>query len=114
MEIGLARLFNSHVPTHYWVDAFSTMTFVIDKLPSKILDNTTPFDILYSRVPSYHNFRVFGCLVFPYLRDYAKNKLSPRSLPCVFLGYSSQYNGYRCLNPVISQVFITRHTRFDE
>jgi hypothetical protein len=30
----------------------------------------------------------FGCLCFPYLWDYVPNKLSPKSSPYVFLGYT--------------------------
>ena len=42
--------------------------------------------------------RTFGCLCFPYLRDYAPNKLSPKSSPCVFLGYSPLHKGFRCFD----------------
>ncbi|KAL4560122.1 hypothetical protein LXL04_032271 [Taraxacum kok-saghyz] len=36
------------------------------------------------------------------------------SLPCVFLGYCSQYKGFQCLEPTTSRIFVSRHTRFDE
>ncbi|KAJ0726006.1 putative RNA-directed DNA polymerase [Helianthus annuus] len=114
VETGLAMLFNSRVPTSYWVDAFSSATFIINRLPTPILENASPFQLLFDQVPQYSNFRVYGCQVFPYLRDYAKHKLEPRSLPCVFIGYSSQHKGYRCLDPITSRVFITRQARFNE
>jgi hypothetical protein len=56
----------------------------------------------------------FGCLVFPYLHDYAPHKLSPRSRPCVFLGYSMSHHGFRCLDCSTNHVFISRHAIFDE
>jgi hypothetical protein len=37
-----------------------------------------------------------------------------RSIKCVFLGYSSQHKGYRCLDPTISRVYISRHVIFNE
>ncbi|GJW86483.1 retrovirus-related pol polyprotein from transposon TNT 1-94 [Tanacetum coccineum] len=65
-------------------------------------------------LPNYTNFRAFGCLVYPYLRDYSAHKLAPRSIPCVFIGYNPQYKGYKCLDPDSSRIYITRHARFDE
>ncbi|KAJ0550750.1 putative RNA-directed DNA polymerase [Helianthus annuus] len=114
VETGLAMLFNAHIPACYWEDAFSSATFIINRVPTPLLDNKSPFELLFKQAPLYSNFRVFGCQVFPYLRDYAKHKLEPRSLPCVFIGYSSQYKGYRCLDPSTSRIFITRHARFNE
>ncbi|GJS74397.1 retrovirus-related pol polyprotein from transposon RE1 [Tanacetum coccineum] len=66
------------------------------------------------QLPNYTNFRAFGCLVYPYLRDYSAHKLAPRSIPCVFIGYNPQYKGYKCLDPDSSRIYITRHARFDE
>ena len=72
------------------------------------------FEVLFGRVPSYENFCIFGCQVYPYFYDYADHKLSPQSIPCVFMGYHSKYKGYLCLDPVSTRVFVTPHAQFDE
>ncbi|KAJ9538664.1 hypothetical protein OSB04_031397 [Centaurea solstitialis] len=114
VETGLAMMFNAHLPSSYWVDAFSSAVYIINRLPTSTLQGKSPFELLYSQTPNYHTFRAFGCRVFPYLRDYSENKLSPRSLPCIFIGYSPKYKGYWCLDPVTSRVYISRHASFDE
>ncbi|GKB16752.1 retrovirus-related pol polyprotein from transposon TNT 1-94 [Tanacetum coccineum] len=114
VETGLAMLFNGRVPPKYWAEAFSSAVYIINRLPTPVLDHKSPFEVLFSRTPSYGNFRAFACRVYPYLRDYASHKLAPRSLPCIFMGYSSQYKGYRCLDPCTSRTYITQHARFDE
>ena len=114
VETGLAMLFNAHVPTSFWVDAFTSATYIINRVPTPLLANKSPFQILFDQLPNYSNFRVYGCRVFPYLRDYAKHKLKPRSLPCIFLGYSASHKGFRCLDPTTNRVFISRHARFNE
>jgi hypothetical protein len=43
----------------------------------------------------------------------APHKLSPRSTPCIFLGYSDHHKGYRCLD-LHSNKIISRHVVFDE
>nr|KAJ0204356.1 hypothetical protein LSAT_V11C500255550 [Lactuca sativa] len=65
-------------------------------------------------VPSYATFPTFGCRVFPYLRDYTRHKLSPRSASYIFIGYSPKYRGYHCLDPSTNRVYVTRHAQFDE
>ncbi|KAI3673709.1 hypothetical protein L6452_39837 [Arctium lappa] len=114
VETGLAMLFNAHVPGSYWVDAFTSATFIINRLPTPLLKNKSPFQLLFNQDPQYENFRTYGCQVFPYLRDYSQHKLAPRSIPCIFIGYSSQHKGYQCLDPTTSRVFVTRHARFNE
>ena len=42
------------------------------------------------------------------------NKIDPRSLACVFLGYNDKYKGYRCYYPPTGRVFISHHVLFDE
>ncbi|KAM0033618.1 putative RNA-directed DNA polymerase [Helianthus debilis subsp. tardiflorus] len=113
-ETGLAMMFNSHAPANLWVDAFTSATYIINRLPTPILENKSPFEVLFTQPPSYAHFRIFRCRFFPYLRDYTKHKLLPRSAPCIFIGYSPKHKGYRCLEPTTSRIYITRHAKFDE
>lgn len=98
-ETGLSMLFHAHAPASLWFDAFATAVYAINRLPSAVLSNKSPFELLYGSAPNYANFKPFGCRVFPFLRDYADHKLAPRSRPCIFIGYSSLHKGYRCLDP---------------
>ncbi|RVW29453.1 Retrovirus-related Pol polyprotein from transposon RE1 [Vitis vinifera] len=113
-ETGLALLFHSHFSLRFWVDAFSTATYIINRLPTPLLGGKSPFELLYGYSSHYENFHPFGCRVYPCLRDYMPNKLSPHKIPCIFLGYSPSHKGFRCLNPTTSRLYITRHAQFDE
>ena len=114
-ELGLTMLFNAKVPQQLWVEAFFTSVFLINLLPSSVLpDNKSPYELLHQKAPVYTALRVFGCKCFPTLRPYMHNKLDPKSLPCVFLGYNEKYKGYRCYYPPTGKVFINRHALFDE
>lgn len=59
VEFRLAMLFHAHALASYWVDAFASATFIIYRLPTKILNNKSPFKILYSRMPNYMIFSYF-------------------------------------------------------
>ncbi|RVW67847.1 Retrovirus-related Pol polyprotein from transposon RE1 [Vitis vinifera] len=114
VEMGLSLLAQSLLPTKFWVDAFLTSIFLINRLPTSTLDNQTPYLKLFGKHPDYTSLRTFGCACFPLLRPYATHKLMFRSKRCIFLGYSSHQNGYRCLDPVTQKVLISRHVVFNE
>ena len=83
-ETSLTLLFHSHLSPRFWVDAFSTAAYIINRLPTPLLGGKSPFELLYGYSPHYDNFHPFGCRVYPYLRHYMPNKLSPRSLLVFF------------------------------
>ena len=114
-ELGLSMLFDGKVPQKYWVEAFFTSSFLGNLLPSSTLpNNKSPYEVLFNRKPEYSALRIFGSACYPSLRPYTANKLDPKSLQCVFLGYNEKYKGYRCLHPPTGRVYINRHVLFDE
>ncbi|KAA8538352.1 hypothetical protein F0562_027825 [Nyssa sinensis] len=113
-ETGLAMLAHAHLLLTYWVEAFNTAIFLINKLPTAVLHNQSPFQFLLNKSPDYSCIKVFGCICYPLLRPYNHHKLLFRSKKCIFLGYSSNHKGYRCLDPSTSRVYLSRHVIFDE
>ena len=107
-------LAKSHLPNTYWVEAFSTAIYLINRLPTSVLDNKSPYQVLLNNEPDFSSLKVFGCACYPLLRPYNDHKLMFRSKRCIFLGYSSNHRGYRCLDPVANRVYISRNVVFDE
>lgn len=58
VELGLAVLFEASLPLSYWVEAFTTVNFLINRLPSKALNMHSPYSLLYNKQPDYTFFRV--------------------------------------------------------
>jgi transposase InsO family protein len=114
IETGLALLAQSHLPPKYWVEACLTAVYLINRMPSQTLHNVAPYTKLFKAEPSYSDLRVFGCACYPLLRPYNKHKLEFRSKQCIFLGYSSNHKGYRCMDPTTSRVYLSRNVVFDE
>ncbi|GKV11134.1 hypothetical protein SLEP1_g22416 [Rubroshorea leprosula] len=113
-ELGLTMMFHANIPSKYWVECFSTAVFLINRLPSPTLKMDSPYFRLFQKHPDYSSLRVLGCKCFPFLGDYQKNKLEPKSLPCIFLGYNTKHKGYKCLYPPTNKIFVSRHVVFDE
>jgi histone deacetylase 1/2 len=102
------------MPLKFWDEAFLTATYLINMLPSKVIEFETPVQRLLKETPDYNSLRVFGCACWPNLRPYNNHKLSFRSTRCVFLGYSSRHKGFKCLEPNTGRVYISRDVIFDE
>lgn len=113
VELGLAMLAHASMPLKFWDEAFLTSIHLINRLPTPNLNNSSPFSLLYNKSPSYSHLRVFGCLCFPNLRPYNKNKFAFKSIHCTLLGYSSKHKGYRCLGSN-GKVYVSRDVLFNE
>jgi histone deacetylase 1/2 len=46
VEVGLALLANAHMPLKFWDEAFLTATYLINMLPSRVIQNDTPVVLL--------------------------------------------------------------------
>ncbi|KAJ9550796.1 hypothetical protein OSB04_014841 [Centaurea solstitialis] len=114
VEVGLALLAQSSMPLSYWSYAFCTAVHIINRLPTAVLNDHSPFSMLYDKSPDYNHLRVFGCACFPLLRPYNNHKLMFRSTECVYLGPSSAHKGYLCLNKNTGRIYVSRHVIFNE
>jgi histone deacetylase 1/2 len=106
--------FQASMPPTYWADALATTTHILNRLPTKTLHMSTPFFALYGTLPSYHDLCTFGCTCYPNLTATTPHKLAPGSSLCVFLGYSPDQKGNRCLDLATNRVIVSRHVVFDE
>jgi hypothetical protein len=59
-----ALLLSTSLPTPFWGEATLTVVYTINRLPTPILDNCTPHEMLFGSVPSYHHLCVFGSACF--------------------------------------------------
>jgi hypothetical protein len=74
---------------------------------------TNPYFTLQGVAPSYEHLHVFGCACYPNLSTKAAHKLAPRSMKYIFLIYSADHKGYRCLDPT-TNIIISLHVVFYE
>ena len=114
IETTITILQNAKLPASFWTHAVQTSIYLINRMPSVILQNKSPYEILFQNIPYVSHLRIFGCACFPLLRPYRLNKLQPKTTICVFLGYASQYKGYLSYEPVGKRTYISRHVIFNE
>lgn len=49
VELGLCLLSQASVPTRFWLEAFQTANFLLNRLPSSALNNKIPCNILFHK-----------------------------------------------------------------
>lgn len=114
MEVARALRLQAHLPVHLWGDCVQAAVHIINRLPSSVLNNTTPYYLLYKEEPDYSYLKVIGCLAFAHNPSFSADKLDPRGVPSLFLRYPPNNKGYKRLNLLTNKPFVSRDVKFYE
>ena len=119
LEVGRALIFNMNVPTHLWGDAILTSCYLINRMPTRVLNYETPLQTLKNTFPNTRltsnlPLKNFGCTVFIRVPTHFRSKFDPRTKKYIFLGYAPNKKGYRCINPTTRIIHISMDVNFIE
>lgn len=89
-----------------------TACYLINRLPTTHLGGVSPYEVLNNVKPSLDHLRVFGSICYVFVPKVQRHKLEPKSIKCIFIGYSSTQKGYKCYNPTTKRVHVSREVRF--
>lgn len=111
-------MIESRLPIFLWPEAVATSVFLINRLPTKILNKKTPLDILskQTKIPAPLSLspKVFGCTAYVHIPKHERSKLEPCARKCVFVGYGVNQKGYRCFDPTTKKIITTMNCDFLE
>lgn len=113
LERVRCMILNANLSKTFWGEALSTACYLVNRCPSSAIDFKTPMELWSDAPADYSKLRVFGCLAYAHVRQ---DKLEPRALKCVFIGYPEGVNGYKVWNMESTgqKCFISRDVIFDE
>ena len=96
LEMVRSMMAQAQLPITHWGDALLTVTYVLNRVPSKSVI-TTPYELWTSRKPDLHFLKPWGCAAYFHVRSNKQGKLGPRGKKSIFIRYSEQSKGYECV-----------------
>lgn len=81
IDIGLNLIFRANLRKSFWTFVFRVAMYVLNRVPSKVIEFQSPYFVLYTRDLDYHIIKFCGSLCFSCLRPYRTNKLDAKHFP---------------------------------
>nr|GEW17959.1 ribonuclease H-like domain-containing protein [Tanacetum cinerariifolium] len=99
---------------YVFVGSFTYITdFMINKLPTDVLNGKSPYDLVYNKPHSLKQLRSFGCLAYATILN-SHDKFGSKSEKCVLVGYSNSKKGYKLWSLDNKRIMYYRDVKFFE
>ncbi|GKE35950.1 ribonuclease H-like domain-containing protein, partial [Tanacetum coccineum] len=113
VHLDLWGPYKGGLPLNMWTECILTATYLINRLPSSVLNEKSPFELIYKRIPSLKHLRSFGCVTYATILNNS-DKFGSRSEKCVLIGYSNYKKGYKLFSLDQKQIVFSRDVKFFE
>ncbi|CAI7882546.1 unnamed protein product, partial [Closterium sp. NIES-54] len=112
MDVARTSMIHAAAPHSLWPFAVQYAAHQLNLQPRVSLPETSPTLLWTGKVGDASAFRVCGSRAF--VRDLSADKLSPRAVPCVFLGFPPDAPGWQFYHPTSRRVLSSQDVTFDE
>lgn len=89
----------------------NTYVYLLNRCPTKALENITSFEKFNGRKLGIKHLREFGSVCYSLIPGNLKHKLEETSGIGIFIGYGACEKGYRVLNLATQKVILSRDVR---
>ncbi|KAJ4805895.1 Pol [Rhynchospora pubera] len=113
-ELARTMLHEFAVPKFLWAEAVNTACHVVNRACIRSQLKKTPFELWFGHTPNISYFRVFGSKCFVLDESPKVTKFDAKSLPGIFVGYSTTSKAYRVYLPNSKVVIESINVKFDE
>jgi len=114
IEKARCMLFDAKLENELWAEAINTAVYIINYSPSRGLKNQTPEELWTGNKPNLEHLRIFGSKAMVHVPKQKRQKLDPKSIECVMVGYCNATKGYRLFNKTTKDIIISRDIIFLE
>ena len=118
LDTARSMLLAADLPMTFWTHAVKAAVYLRNRSPTRALNNVTPYEAWHGDKPNISHLRVFGCRAFMYLHRNKRGsdtaKLAARSIPVIFVGYSTEAKAWLVWDAASKKEYTTRDALFDE
>nr|GFA09424.1 zinc finger, CCHC-type [Tanacetum cinerariifolium] len=87
---------------------------ILNSVPTKALEDITPYEAIKRRKPNLENLRVFGCIAYAKVPSQHLTKLDDRSTIMVYLGNEQGSKAYQLFDPTTQRICVSKDVKFKE
>ncbi|GAU11617.1 hypothetical protein TSUD_346090 [Trifolium subterraneum] len=113
MNMVRCMIRGKHFLKELWGEAVNTACYVLNRCPTKRLNNVTPEECWSGNKPNVSHLKVFGSIAYRHVPDQLISKLDDKSEFMVLVGYHLT-GGYRLYDPISKSIVISRDVIVDE
>ena len=114
MEMSRCILFEKKLPKFLWAEVVNTSVYLLNRLPTKFIQNKTPLEAWSGVRPTAKHLKVFGSLCYFHVPSAKRGKLDARAEKGILVGYATESKGYRVFNLNSAKIQVSRDVQFDE
>ena len=112
LDIARTLRFHAGLPIKFWGDCLLTATYLINLMPTPVLNWKTPYELLMNKPVVFDHLKVFGSLCYPAHKT--NDKFAPTAKRCIFLGYPYAQKGYKLYDLDQHKIILSRDVIFQE
>ncbi|GJZ03221.1 retrotransposon protein, putative, ty1-copia subclass [Tanacetum coccineum] len=102
------------LPKSFWDYALESVVRILNMVPTKKVEKT-PYEVWHGQAPKLSYLKVWGCEALVKRDTLTKpNKLDPKSIMYIFVGYPKETMGYSFYYPPENKVFVAWNDKFLE
>lgn len=113
LEVTRTLRFYARIPIYLWGYCVLYFVYIINRLPSSVLEYQTPYTRLHGRKSNYNHLSLVGRLCYAKVL-HEQDKLQSRAKFTTLLGYSEVKKEYVLFDLINKVVFVSKYISFRE
>ncbi|XP_046977607.1 uncharacterized protein LOC124543428 [Vanessa cardui] len=114
VERAKCMLFEAKLQKSFWAEAVATAAYIINRSPSRVLAETTPYEKWTGKKPNISHLKIFGSKAMVHVPKQNRRKWDTKSRELIFVGYCENSKGYRLYGKDTRNIVISRDVIFIE
>ncbi|GJV14348.1 zinc finger, CCHC-type containing protein [Tanacetum coccineum] len=112
LDMVRSMMSQTTLPNSFWDYALETAARILNMVPTKKVEKT-PYEVWHGQAPKLSYLKVWGCEALVKRDTLTKpDKLEPRSIKCIFIGYPKETMCYSFYYLPENKVLVARNAKF--